>query len=48
MPLVQSRFRYRELLRALKDCRVSGSVVCEGPPTADDALLLQRTYRSLR
>jgi deoxyribonuclease-4 len=48
LPLRQSRFRYRELLRALKDCRVSGWVVCESPAMEDDALLLQRAYRRLR
>ena len=48
VPLRSSRFRYRELLRALKDCRVSGWVVCESPAMEDDALLLQRAYRRLR
>jgi len=48
LPLRKSRFRYRELLRALKDARVSGWVVCESPAMEDDALLLQRTYRRLR
>ena len=48
LPLGASRFRYRELLRALKDCRVSGWVVCESPAMEDDALLLQRTYRRMR
>ena len=48
LPLRSSPFRYRELLRALKDCRVSGWVVCESPAMEDDALLLQRTYRRMR
>ena len=48
LPLRKSRFRYRELLRALKDCRVSGWVVCESPAMEDDALHLQRVYRRLR
>ena len=48
LPLRESRFRYRELLRALKDCQVSGWVVCESPAMEDDALLLQRCYRRLR
>ena len=48
LPLRESRFRYRELLRALKDCRVSGWVVCESPAMEDDALHLQRCYRRLR
>jgi deoxyribonuclease-4 len=48
LPLRESKFRYRELLRALKDCRVSGWVVCESPSMEDDALILQRCYRRLR
>ncbi len=48
LPLRESKFRYRELLRALKDCRVSGWVVCESPAMEDDAVLLQRCYRRLR
>jgi deoxyribonuclease-4 len=47
-PLRESRFRYRELLRALKDCRVSGWVIAETPAMEQDALLLQRTYRRMR
>jgi deoxyribonuclease-4 len=47
LPLRESKFRYRELLRALKDVRVSGWVVCESPLMEQDALLLQRTFRRL-
>jgi len=47
LPLTQSKFRYRELLRALRDLRVSGWVVCESPEMEDDALRLQRAYRRL-
>jgi deoxyribonuclease-4 len=47
VPLRRSKFRYRELLRALRDLRVSGWVVCESPAREEDALLLQRTYRRL-
>jgi deoxyribonuclease IV len=47
LPLVRSKFRYRELLRALKDENVSGWVVSESPEMEDDALRLQRAYRRL-
>jgi deoxyribonuclease-4 len=47
LPLQRSRFRYRELLRALRDEKVSGWVVCESPEMEDDALRLQRAYRRL-
>ncbi|MBI2858616.1 MAG: TIM barrel protein, partial [Chloroflexi bacterium] len=48
LPLEQSDFRYQELLQALKDQSVKGFIICESHPTLeDDALLLQRTYRSL-
>ena len=47
VPLARSKFRYRELLRALRDARVSGWVVCESPEMERDALRLQRAYRRL-
>jgi deoxyribonuclease-4 len=47
-PLRETAFRWKELLRALKDLRVSGWVVAESPAMEDDALLLQKTYRSLK
>jgi deoxyribonuclease-4 len=47
-PLRETKFRWKELLRALKDLRVSGWVVCESPCMEDDALLLQKTYKRLK
>jgi len=47
-PLRETAFRWKELLRALKDLRVSGWVVAESPAMEDDALLLQKTYRRLK
>ena len=47
-PLLETAFRWKELLRALKDLRVSGWVVSESPAMEDDALLLQKTYRRLK
>lgn len=47
-PLRETKFRWKELLRALKDLRVSGWVVSESPAMEDDALLLQKTYRRLK
>ena len=47
-PLRETAFRWKELLRALKDLRVSGWVVCESPAMDDDALLLQKTFRRLK
>jgi len=48
LPLRESKFRYRELLRALHDTRVSGWVICESPAMEDDALVLKRAWRRLR
>ena len=42
-----SDFRYLEFLRALKDCGVRGSVVCESPNLEEDALDLQGEYLRL-
>ena len=47
-PLKQTKFRWRELLRALKDLRVGGWVVCESPLMEDDAVLLHKTYKRLK
>lgn len=42
--LQESDLQYEALLRALKDMRASGTVVCESPNLEEDALLLQETY----
>lgn len=47
-PLRRTKFRWRELLRALKDMRVGGWVVCESPEMEDDALRLQQAYRRMK
>ena len=47
VPLTKSRFRWRDLLRALHDTRASGWVICETPAMERDALRLQRFYRGL-
>jgi len=46
--LRDSDFRYAELLRALKERKAKGVVVCESVPYLEqDAVLLQKTYRGL-
>lgn len=45
--LEESDFRYGELLRALKERKAKGVVICESPNLEEDALLLQRTYHTL-
>ncbi len=47
-PLRETAFRWKDLLRALKDLKVSGWVVSESPAMEEDALLLQRTYRRMK
>jgi deoxyribonuclease-4 len=42
--LQESDLNYADLMRALKDMKVAGTVVCESPSLEDDALLLQETY----
>lgn len=46
--LDESDLKYKELLLALKEFRVKGSLVCESPNIEEDALLLKRTYDSLK
>jgi len=46
--LPDSDFRYAELLKALKEHKAKGVVICESVPYLEkDALLLQQTYRRL-
>jgi len=46
--LPDSDFRYAELLKALKEHKAKGVVICESVPYLEkDALLLQKTYRRL-
>jgi len=42
--LQESDLQYVDLMRALKDMRVAGTLVCESPSLEEDALLLQETY----
>jgi deoxyribonuclease IV len=48
LPLEESDLDYKELLRALRDAKAEGMVICESPNQEEDALLLKRTYESLR
>lgn len=45
--LKESDFRYKELLKALKEFEVKGLLICESPDPTPDALLMRDTYRSL-
>jgi len=45
--LKDADLRYEELLQALKDFGVAGTLVCESPDQEGDALLLQKSYRRL-
>ena len=46
--LPESNLRYAELLKALKERKAKGVVICESAPYLEqDALLLQQTYREL-
>jgi len=46
--LQESDLKYEELLRALKDHEVGGTVVCESPSLEEDAALLKETYNKLK
>jgi deoxyribonuclease-4 len=47
LPLRESDFNYAAMLRALKDFRVGGRLIAEGPLVEGDALLLKEAYRRL-
>jgi deoxyribonuclease-4 len=42
--LKDSEFRYEELLKALKEFKVKGVVICESPNIEEDALLMKKTF----
>jgi len=45
--LLESDFQYRQLMQALCDRRVRGTVICESPNLEEDALLMQQAYREV-
>jgi deoxyribonuclease-4 len=47
LPLLKSDFKYIECLKAIKDFKVKGCVILEGPLVEKDALLLKNTYKNL-
>ena len=44
--LKDSDFKYKELMRAFKEYRIKGVVICESPNIESDALLMKKTYES--
>lgn len=42
--LKESDFKYEELMRAFKEFKLKGVVVCESPNIEEDALLMQKVY----
>ncbi|GFZ30813.1 AP endonuclease [Clostridium zeae] len=47
LPLLESDFNYLECLKALKDFKIKGCVILEGPMVEKDALLLKDTYKKI-
>jgi deoxyribonuclease-4 len=45
--LQESDFPYKKVLEGLKDIKAKGTVICESPDTAKDALLLKKTWEKL-
>jgi deoxyribonuclease-4 len=45
--LSESKYRYKELLRALKTAQVKGVLVCESPIQEEDSLLMKRSFGRL-
>jgi deoxyribonuclease-4 len=43
----ESDFPYKELLKALKEKGVSGTIICESPNLEGDAMLLKQTWQGL-
>jgi deoxyribonuclease-4 len=47
LELQKSRFKWKDLLKALVDYNVEGFCICESPTREKDALLLKKTWKSL-
>lgn len=47
LPLLESDFNFTACLKAIKDFKVKGCVILEGPLVEKDALLLKTTYKKL-
>ncbi|AEF96557.1 deoxyribonuclease IV [Methanotorris igneus] len=47
LPLKESKFNYKDVLKVLKDFDVKGVVICESPKLEYDALLMKKYYESL-
>jgi len=47
LELSEADFKYKDLLRALKEYEVAGCVICESPALEDDALVLKKAYDDL-
>ncbi len=45
--LQDSDLRYQDLMKALKEFKVKGQLVCESPNIEEDTLLLKKTYEEL-
>ncbi len=45
--LKESDFNYKDLMKAFKDFKIKGCVICESPNIEDDAMLMQNTYNSI-
>jgi len=45
--LKESKFNYKDCLKALKEFKCKGVVTCESPNIEEDALLLKKTYERL-
>ena len=46
-PLLQSDFNYVDCLKAIKEFKIKGCIISEGPMVEKDALLLKETYKKL-
>jgi deoxyribonuclease-4 len=45
--LKDSDLKYQELLKAFRDFKIAGYVICESPNLEEDAMLLKKTYEKL-
>jgi deoxyribonuclease IV len=48
LPLAEADLKYKDLFKALRDLGCAGRIMCESPKMEDDALVMQKAWRSLK
>jgi deoxyribonuclease-4 len=48
LPFAEADLKYRDLLRALRDAKCAGRLMCESPKMEEDAVMLKKAWEKIR